>query len=85
LSSWEPVAYTMNELNRSMGLGDAYPFDLPQAVRGKLHFVHMVMLDFRHRAGKPHRQRAPAAKVSNGARSDDAFTRSEPAPATKDL
>jgi hypothetical protein len=50
LSSWTPVSYTMNELNRSMGLGDAYPFELSQAVRGKLHFVHMVILNFHARA-----------------------------------
>lgn len=47
LASWTPVAYTMNELNRSMGLADAYPFDLSQAVKGKLHFVHMAILKFR--------------------------------------
>ncbi|WP_342736272.1 putative zinc-binding metallopeptidase [Bradyrhizobium sp. B117] len=47
LASWTPVAYTMNELNRSMGLSDAYPFDLSLAVRGKLHFVHMSILTFR--------------------------------------
>ena len=47
LSSWAPVSYAMNELNRSMGLGDAYPFALPQAVRGKLHFVHMAILGFK--------------------------------------
>jgi hypothetical protein len=49
LSSWAPVSYAMNELNRSMGLGDAYPFALPQAVRGKLHFVHMAILGFKSR------------------------------------
>jgi hypothetical protein len=48
LSSWATVAYTMNELNRSMGLGDAYPFELSSAVRGKLHFVHMAILHSRH-------------------------------------
>jgi hypothetical protein len=47
LASWTPVACAMNELNRSMGLGDAYPFDLPAAVRGKLHFVHMAILQWR--------------------------------------
>ena len=52
LSSWAPVAYAMNELNRSMGLGDAYPFELPQAVRGKLHFVHMAILGFKQRTGQ---------------------------------
>lgn len=48
LSSWAPVAYTMNELNRSMGLGDAYPFELSSAIRGKLHLVHMAILSFRN-------------------------------------
>jgi hypothetical protein len=33
-----------------MGLSDAYPFDLSPAVRGKLHFVHMAILNFRYRA-----------------------------------
>jgi hypothetical protein len=47
LASWNPVAYTMNELNRSMGLNDAYPFQLTKAVKGKLHFVHMAILKFR--------------------------------------
>jgi hypothetical protein len=28
LASWKPVAYAMNELDRSIGLGDAYPFEL---------------------------------------------------------
>lgn len=47
LSLWEVVSYSMNELNRSMGLNDAYPFQLTPAVRGKLHFVHMAMLKAR--------------------------------------
>jgi hypothetical protein len=47
LASWSPVAYSINELNRSMGLNDAYPFQLSPVVRGKLHFVHMAMLNFR--------------------------------------
>jgi hypothetical protein len=50
LSSWISVAYGMNELNRSMGLSDAYPFDLPGAVKGKLHFVHMAILEHRRKA-----------------------------------
>ncbi|MEP6841232.1 MAG: putative zinc-binding metallopeptidase [Bradyrhizobium sp.] len=49
LTSWRPVAYSINELNRSMGLNDAYPFQLSPAVRGKLHFVHMAILNFRQR------------------------------------
>ena len=57
LTSWSPVAYSINELNRSMGLNDAYPFQLTPAVRGKLHFVHMAILSFRQ----------PAASGSEGA------------------
>ncbi len=47
LTSWNPVAYSINELNRSMGMNDAYPFELTPAVKGKLHFVHMAILNFR--------------------------------------
>jgi hypothetical protein len=43
LSSWTPLAYSMNELNRSLGLGDAYPFELSGVMAGKLHFVHMAI------------------------------------------
>jgi hypothetical protein len=50
LTSWSPVAYSINELNRSMGLNDAYPFQLTPAVRGKLHFVHMAIMNFRQAA-----------------------------------
>jgi hypothetical protein len=52
LSLWDAVAYSMNELNRSMGLSDAYPFDLTPAVRGKLHFVHLAILRARGDTGE---------------------------------
>ncbi|MBC7576044.1 MAG: putative zinc-binding metallopeptidase [Tardiphaga sp.] len=51
LALWELVAYSMNELNRSMGMSDAYPFDLTPAVRGKLHFVHLAILKARSEEG----------------------------------
>jgi hypothetical protein len=47
LALWEAVSYSMNELNRSMGMSDAYPFHLTPAVRGKLHFVHLAILKAR--------------------------------------
>ena len=50
LSLWQVVSYSMNELNRSMGMNDAYPFQLTPAVRGKLHFVHMAILRARDSA-----------------------------------
>jgi hypothetical protein len=45
-------------LNRSLGLGDAYPFELPPAVIGKLHLVHMAIGHFRN--GFPESQAALA-------------------------
>ena len=50
LSSWTPLAYSINELNRSLGLRDAYPFRVSRAVTGKLHFVHMAIQKFRDEA-----------------------------------
>lgn len=47
LASWQPVSRSINELNRSLGLSDAYPFELAPAVVGKLHLVHMAIGGFR--------------------------------------
>jgi hypothetical protein len=40
LDAWMEFSIILNSLNRSMGLADAYPFVLTQAVRTKLSFVH---------------------------------------------
>jgi hypothetical protein len=45
LSQWFALAYALNALNRSMGLGDAYPFALSHQVLNKLRFIHRVVLD----------------------------------------
>ena len=47
LASWTPIAEALNELNRSVGQGDAYPFELSSIVKGKLHFVHMAIASYR--------------------------------------
>jgi len=39
LDDWLPLTYAVNALNRSMGLGDLYPFVLPPAVVTKLALV----------------------------------------------
>jgi hypothetical protein len=49
LASWTPFAYSMNELNRSLGLGAAYPFELSGVMVGKLHFVHMAIQNYASR------------------------------------
>ena len=50
LASWTPLAHSINELNRSLGLSDAYPFALTSAIIGKLHLVHMAIEHFRRPA-----------------------------------
>jgi hypothetical protein len=45
LSDWFALSYVLNSLNRSMGLIDAYPFALSQAVLNKLRFIHYVVLE----------------------------------------
>jgi len=55
LELWTPLALTINRLNRSLGLADAYPFDISPAVEGKLHLVHMAITAFRNGQGNAHR------------------------------
>ena len=40
LEDWLRLSMTLNALNRSMGLRDAYPFVLHEPVKQKLRFVH---------------------------------------------
>ena len=40
VAEWQLLATTLNDLNRSLGLADAYPFALPPPVVEKLRFVH---------------------------------------------
>ena len=49
LASWTPLSYSLNELNRSLGQNDAYPFHLSGVMSGKLHFVHMAIENYRNR------------------------------------
>ena len=43
LSTWMTLTVTLNELNRSMGVRDAYPFTLTPAVIRKLGFARSVL------------------------------------------
>jgi hypothetical protein len=43
LENWFPLTYALNELNRGMGLPDAYPFLLSVQAIGKLQFIHQVV------------------------------------------
>jgi hypothetical protein len=44
---WLPLTFSMNSLNRSMGLPDSYPFVINPAVVKKLDFIHRVCLSAR--------------------------------------
>ncbi|WP_213956067.1 putative zinc-binding metallopeptidase [Variovorax sp. dw_954] len=43
LNGWVRLTNVLNELSRSMGQPDYYPFVLPRAAVGKLQFVHQVI------------------------------------------
>lgn len=43
VNAWIELAGMLNELSRSMGQPDFYPFILPPAVIAKLHFMHLVI------------------------------------------
>lgn len=43
IKAWLPITFALNSLNRSMGMGDLYPFILSQAVVRKLGFIHALV------------------------------------------
>ncbi len=44
LLNWMTLAVSLNELNHSLGLGDAYPFLLPPLVIEKITHIHQVIV-----------------------------------------
>jgi hypothetical protein len=42
-AAWLPLTFAVNELNRSMGNDDLYPFVLPPTAVEKLRFVHRTI------------------------------------------
>jgi len=48
ISNWFPVTYVLNNLNRGLGQGDAYPFVLAAPTVAKLRFVHEVIATWTH-------------------------------------
>lgn len=43
LAAWDGLSVTINELNRGLGLRDAYPFVVTPAIADKLRFAHRVI------------------------------------------
>lgn len=44
LDGWFPLTFMLNNLNRGLGLADAYPFVLSEAVIDKLRFIHETVM-----------------------------------------
>jgi hypothetical protein len=44
LDAWRPLSVCLNQLNRSLGIRDAYPFAVADRVIEKLTFVHEICL-----------------------------------------
>ena len=49
ISRWMSLTYVLNDFNRGLGLQDAYPFVLSDAVIAKLEFVHETVAAQRRR------------------------------------
>jgi hypothetical protein len=47
VSAWQQVSVMLNELNRSVGRADAYPFSIGPLVVEKLQLVDRVIEDLR--------------------------------------
>ena len=48
LNEWTGLTVLLNEMSRSMGQADFYPFVLPNPVVAKLQFVHLVIKSVSH-------------------------------------
>jgi len=48
IKAFLPITEKVNEINRSMGQPDMYPFVLSDEVKGKLHFIHMIVAKNAH-------------------------------------
>jgi hypothetical protein len=51
INSWVRLTNVLNELSRSMGQPDFYPFVLPRTAVGKLQFIHCVVTELRGDGG----------------------------------
>ena len=51
VNDWVRLTGVMNELARSMGVNDLYPFVMSAEVVRKLHFIHLVVADARQAIG----------------------------------
>ncbi len=53
LNAWIALSAVLNELSRSMGQPDLYPFALPRPAVAKLHFIHLVIAQTGRETDRP--------------------------------
>jgi hypothetical protein len=71
LADWAPLTVCLNQLNRSMGLRDAYPFAISDKVAAKLRFVDELCREVTGRVAR-------AADVTGNAERPQAAPRPQP-------
>jgi CheY-like chemotaxis protein len=64
VDTWTRTATVLNELNRSLGAHEPYPFVLPAPVIDKLHFVHETVRQARANSKLPQARVASAANAN---------------------
>lgn len=60
LDQWHSLTYVLNNLSRSLGQADSYPYVLPKPAIDKLRFVHDVVLQTVGTVGAPSSASRPA-------------------------
>ncbi|WP_437900426.1 zinc-binding metallopeptidase family protein [Sorangium sp. So ce124] len=66
LNAWVELTAVLNEMSRSMGQHDFYPFVLPRPAVAKLQFIHLVVNGASPAEDSP-AERSPAPTVRTGA------------------
>ena len=59
LEQWHPISLLVNDLNRAIGMRDAYPFVVGDLVRRKIEFIaaQVLTLSEAKRSSAPEHQR----------------------------
>ena len=71
LNAWVDISAVMNEMSRSMGQADFYPFVLPRPAIRKLHFIHCLIVT-NARATQEPEALLELNRIENEKRSEDA-------------
>ena len=64
LNHWNRLTLMLNQMSRSMGQPDFYPFTLPSAVLAKLQFIHLVVTGGDGSAPLPRQQQPEPLQIA---------------------